>query len=112
MNTTTVENNKLIAEFLGYEWDNQNEVLTQNKFAIQNSVTKFHSDWNWLMQLVEKIESLGFATSIASGSKGFACVITKGVENIFLSNNKTSKTKIEAVYNACVEFIKWYNQNK
>lgn len=100
MNTT--DNNKLIAEFLGYE-PNSNGVypivcINEGK-GWHLETMKYHTDWNWLMEVVEKIESLDiyydeyidYNSSMVSSGK------------IELS------TKIEAVYNACVEFIKYYN---
>lgn len=129
----TIENNKLIAEFMGidfnvneFQMDSQSPLypylLTANMrywderdgdFDLNPySFLIFHEDWNWLMPVVEKIEILGFGTSIAGGSKGFACVITNGIENSFLGNNKTDETKREAMFIAVIEFIKWYNFNK
>ena len=70
----------------------------------------FHSDWNWLMEVVEKIERLGYVFEI----KITGCRINQ-IENgsIIVLRWEEDKTKIEAVYNACLEFIKWYNeQNK
>ena len=65
---------------------------------------KFHSDWSWLMEVVEKIESLGHAFSIDSTK----CYV---LTNDFCNAQKEA-TKIESVYKVCVEFIKWYNLNK
>ena len=66
---------------------------------------KFHSDWNWLMEVVEKIESIKGTQIFING---ISCeIMFKGREN-----RKNINTKIEAVYNACLEFIKWYNEQK
>jgi hypothetical protein len=69
---------------------------------------KFHSDWNWLMEVVQRIEDLDdCGIDIFNGS----VEVYKDGKTIVKIN--TFKTKIEKVYNACVEFIKWYNeQNK
>lgn len=98
MNTT--ENNKIIAEFMGYEWFEVNKPYIAVKNV--NGSVHFRTDWNDLMEVVEKIYSLNiyydeyifFNSSMFSSGK------------IELSTNK------EAVYNACVEFIQWYNENK
>lgn len=69
---------------------------------------KFNSDWNWLMEVVEKIEEnyivdvCGRAVSIHENN---------GEMMVDLCAFNYS-TKIEAVYNACFEFIQWYSQNK
>lgn len=90
---TTIENNKIIAQFLE---------ISHQKIAMN-----FHSNWNILMDVVEKIESLGFFFEI----KRNWVRITKKRE-IIVIRWEQDKNKIEATYNACVEFIKWYNQNK
>jgi hypothetical protein len=57
------------------------------------------------MEVVEKIESL-------CNNRGFE--ISSRFVHIRVNNNLTISSgvcsnRIEAVYNACVEFIKWYN---
>ena len=103
----TIENNILLAEFMQpsfngfgtYDFDGQ--LLTKEYL-------KFHSDWNWLMQVVEKIESLNFIVYIETNY----CQLYNATNHEELIKSIYS-TKIESVYNACVEFIKWYNeQNK
>ena len=123
MNT---ENNKLIAEFMGvfdkilstrniYSWSDAPFFYTteDSKEKVMENIakySKYHSDWNWLMEVVEKIESLGFDFAIYTGSSvsiintdntPFKEVVSEGCKN-----------KKEAVYNACLQFIKWYNKHK
>ena len=71
---------------------------------------KFHSDWNWLMEVVEKIESLGFVFQIHHNVVNIFNGETK--ENGIYNETFQGKTKIKTIYNACVEFIKWYNEQK
>ena len=114
----TIENNKIIAEFMGYEiaFGNTSEPCIIGK---QNACTplKFHSDWNWLMEVVEKIEK----TRRSKWSKyTFACVkiSSLGCQIIFYGNREeiisdvVRPYKMEAVYDACLKFIKWYNEQK
>ena len=74
---------------------------------------KFHSDWNWLMEVVEKIEETEIENNILmleSIGNEAKFIYDDGCR--FLNSN-IGETKIEAVYNACLEFIKYYNeQNK
>ena len=103
-------NNKLIAEFLGYNTYESNgyiniEFSEDNTRTLQD--THYHSDWNWLMQVVEKIEAHGFTFEI---KKNWSCITRKG-ERIIIRWEEDNN-KIEAVYNACLQFIQWYNQNK
>lgn len=102
MNTT--EGNKLIAEFMftchlpsgKYILDNNNRVYAENM--------KFHSSWDWLMPVVEKIEGLNFGIKIYKNS----CWVTNYPE----SNTCATSSKIKSVWLAVVEFIEWYNRNK
>ena len=88
----------------------------------------FHSDWNWLMQVVEKIENLPSRTLQGTHYSGNEVKIYKAINTnthyceinlvkesgyriVSIQFNKESK--IKSVYDACLEFIKWYNeQNK
>ena len=111
-------NNKIIAEFMGVkesQYKNEYEMYSvieciedeeNEKHFFKPDEMLFNSDWNWLMEVVEKIESIGFTFET---KKNWARITRKG-ENIILRWEE-DKTKIEAVYNACIEFIKWYNEN-
>jgi hypothetical protein len=100
----TTENNKLLAEFLGFK----NIANDEDKQDYLNDFMKFHTDWNWLMQVVEKIESLGYKETnvyvdISEGT--FIHTLESNIEIAEVFGG----TKIENTYNACVEFVKWYN---
>ena len=111
-----IEKNKIIAEFLNLT----SQVIFEQVFAVcENGKTnfykkdelKFHSDWNWLMEVVEKIESIEYGIyQVDILQEG--CKILERCR--LLIDNRVGKlesdtTKIESVYLACVEFIKWYN---
>ena len=103
------ENNKLIAEFMGYPKHKIDFVGKRLNFENSKHNT-YHNDWNRLMEVVENIESLGYKIDISKWENSQYCGIYLNGKKI--SGNETN-TKIEAVYNACIEFIKWYNtQNK
>ena len=55
-----IEGNKLIAEFMGYkfieDW-HQYWRLSDKHLLLENEL-KYHSSWDWLMPVVEKIEYL------------------------------------------------------
>lgn len=105
----TTENNKIIAEFMGMKPHDKNELdgfwtNTIKAHDFDNVMNlKFHSDWNWLMEVVEKIESLG---NFNIGIEFANCTIS-GTFNKSITN----ESKIKAVYKACLEFIKWCNEN-
>ena len=115
------ENNQLIAEFMGvfdkilstgniHSWSDAPFYYTTEdtrEKVIKNisKYSKYSKDWNWLMQVVEKIEKLKCTVVIEKN----ICRIHKG--GLHFGHAYKFETKIEAVYNACVEFIKWYNKN-
>lgn len=120
------ETNRLIAEFMGlsycekYHFEGWYTNHEHNYRICDFDGLKYHKDWNWLMEVVEKIESLndnGYDFDIFSDG----VVITQyrvsekvdlneGLEVVRLTNAEISFTnKKEVVYNACLEFIKWKN---
>ena len=62
----------------------------------------FHSDWNWLMEVVEKIyqTDLYYDKYINFNS------------SMFTTGKIELSTNIKEVYNQCVEFINFYNKQK
>mgnify|MGYP006055062061 CR=1 FL=1 len=129
MNT---ENNKIIAEFMGeskqpYEFPKFGKIDTNGdwKDIFFDNQLKFHSDWNWLMEVVEKIEQTTIKETYGQfNEKESNAIVSVDIENKFcqiLSNgiylneiiSENGETKIKTVYNTCLEFIKNYNeQNK
>jgi hypothetical protein len=97
----TLDNNKLIAEFMGFD------ILSNGYFNYEGEITRslpeFNSDWNWLMEVVEKIESL---------SKNNTVILDWSRNNWTIFDILITASKIEAVYDACVDFIKWNNNQK
>ena len=91
----TTENNKIISEFLGNKPSN-NGLYTINGKTTRPSELIYHSDWNWLMKVVEKILSL----SIELDTMDKYYDIIDRIPNI------------EAVYKECINFIKEYNSIK
>jgi len=119
MNTT--ENNKIIAEFMGWKLGHpdlfelrwSNEWFDDRNKKTTKGYLHFHSDWNWLMEVVEKIEN----TSFGEQNYKFQVLIQNNQcsieqSNLFNTKRHYGKNKIQAVYSACVEFIKWYNEQK
>ena len=117
------ENNQLIAEFMGvfdkilstgniHSWSDAPFYYTTEdtrEKVIKNisKYSKYSKDWNWLMQVVDKIENMGNDISITSNYVQIAYNEGEKFINIELKGS----IMLEAVYNACVEFIKWYNKN-
>jgi len=114
MNTT--ENNKLIAEFMNWQkYDNIDAYITPfSPVFIKTEIMKFHSDWNWLMEVVEKINLLDdFKYSVTIQTMDCFIEDNKGNKIISIDCIHNVDELKKSVYNACLEFIKWYNlQNK
>lgn len=62
---------------------------------------KFHYSWDWLMPVVEKIESMGYEVEI----EGKFCFITEPNNGSLISGGE-SESKILAVHEAVYQFIK------
>ena len=128
------ENNKLIAEFMGakpnkggeYELYGIIEGIEDGEHEQHfffGSEMKFSTDWNWLMEVVKNIEKTKIRETHGQFNENeYEAIISISIENTFcqiLSNGAfineiisiNGESKIEAVYSACVEFIKWYNAN-
>ena len=75
---------------------------------------KFHSDWNWIMEVVEAIEKLDdFYVQIEEN----ACYIydiskfDNEQTNAFIKVDINTTSKKEAVVQAINQFLIWYNEN-
>jgi hypothetical protein len=122
----TVENNKLIALFMGVELVKRNgedacymlENSAYPEYFRCTSYNIYHEDWNKLMPVVQKIESTQhpdhgkFGVHIVSNN----CTIQaikfgqhKQGEPVPYFNSVYGETKIQATYHAVVQFIKWFN---
>lgn len=111
---TTTEKNKLIAEFMGWKERFFGMFYSPNKTWSKENELAFDSSWDWLMPVVEKIESLRFKVNIFGyneDTQAHYVIVYSSKEGTISIQNQSKLPKIEAVYNACVEFINYYNQN-
>jgi hypothetical protein len=111
------EYNKMCADFMGMQYADERSF---NKEAgtwthSMRSLDSFHTDWNWIMEVVEKIESTQRSkfspyTHPAVEVSSLCCSI------VFYGNYKQvvaeviRPTKKEAVVQAVWEFLNWYQQ--
>lgn len=138
----TTENNKLIAEFMGYKgtydehnYPNNDRDLANADFyktvpfdfkpksMFEGLELRYHSSWDWLMPVVEKISRVPnrnenglFAYEVMFSINPITGVEVEdiynrnfGSEKGFLKQNFYKGSLIENTYKAVVEFIKWYN---
>ena len=108
-----IEGNKLIAEFMGAakSWYGDYMIFTvdnpQYTGKINHSDIKYHSSWDWLMPVVEKIKKLGWQFQLNSYEVSNEAAFING-EN-FIRNTSWS-TPLLATYNTVIDFIKWHTQ--
>lgn len=74
---------------------------------------KYHSSWDWLMPVVEKINTLLYPNE----DDGYADqLIEQDNDLIFDFQNAHyfgyRAETLKDIYNKCITFIKWYNKNK
>lgn len=100
---------KLIAEFMGLKprWvEYPDKALS--RWEVDKNRTwqqmQFHTSWDWLMPVVEKLAEIGFPYEMKENFCGFK----------IYGHWKwgSGKTLQEAVYRAVVETIAFYNTNK
>jgi hypothetical protein len=113
-----VENNKLIAEFMGNQLDTVENIywIDDNiigKYGFAPDELVYNTDWNWLMSVVKKIETLNYDFKILGGNWVIITDIdpdrNEGEEIIEIGGKES---KLKAVYTAVIEFINWYNLKK
>jgi len=108
----TIEKNKMIAEFMGAKFKNcgSYETYSFDEFKTQTytSVLQYDTKWDWLMPVVEKIESLGYWFEIMGGAWNVVRIGKQQNETPIITS-EIYKTKIETAYNAVVSFIQYYN---
>lgn len=103
------EGNQLLAEFMGYvnttPADPDFNIYENSSGEMLEAMSmKYHSSWDWLMEVVQKIWGI---TNCSDSIFRF----TVGYKTYIMLENNTGK-HIEVCWNACLAFIKWYNQNK
>lgn len=108
----------VFAKFIGLElgselgYDRWNNDWFDNRGILngqRNEVLLFQTDWNWLMKVVEKIESLEiidrmgrFNINTKNFDENYTAFITDKDEDFIQCEGET---KIDAVYNVCFEFV-------
>lgn len=124
---TIMDNDMKIMEFLGYkthkhktlntlQWDCPDGSVLENILKGRLFLMKLHfqDDWNWLMEVVEYIEGLGFSMEIVERTVFIKHVTngTKFYSEVFPKDYPTPKTKKEVTYESVIAFINWYKRPK
>jgi hypothetical protein len=100
----TTQENILIAEFMGYEIQKDPTERFFGRYKtpitkvwIKENELSFDTDWNWLMEVVRKIEQLEDVYDF---------------EEFLLIRDELCTGRIEESFYNIVDFIKWYNKQK
>lgn len=118
------QGNVVIAKFLGWTPKERFHYL-RNKTVIEwencpyeyieVGTEQFHTSWDWLMPVVEKIETISTdeikSISFSLDSRGWSAWIKNrsGDQNMpqWYCDNDTIP-KLESIWQACINFINWY----
>jgi len=101
------EENKLIIEFMGHKID-QHEFVTLPEFGgrFNTSTVRYDKDWHWLMSVVSKINEKMCTEHYMRAHGGYDFLESTKFESHLLG------ARLKDTYEAIVEFITWYNENK
>jgi hypothetical protein len=125
---TQTEQNKLIAEFMGYKF-HKNHILNdvkgvykkKNYMPMLPTDFSYHSNWSWLMPVVEKIAKLETTEIIHNGEDSYFdsyyprtfAMVNAETKDFMVRINRfslhQSNSLIEATYQAVIQFVEWYN---
>jgi hypothetical protein len=120
---TIEEKNRMIAEFMGLKFKDDDAYIKELKEMKSNGIyfeqgymtseLKYHTSWDWLMPVAEQIESIH---EESNGVKYFLYDIditqhSCRIDSIGIHMGGFN-SKIEATYAAVLAFIEWYNENK
>ena len=106
--------NKLIAEFMGISIDGEFAYIEDEGSPLEEVMPinklNYHTSWDWLMPVIEKIESLGytFEKNYQRVDKDWQSLIVKGNDILYQEFNENS---LQCSHYVVAEFIKHYNQN-
>lgn len=107
--------NTLLAIFMGMAYNNKKLYsgwYKNNMRICDRTALKYQTSWDWLMPVLDKIESLGYYTEINKKINGNSHIHIHD-PNVRLYDFHISisdKKKIKAIWLACVTFVDWYNK--
>lgn len=111
MTEEQIKGNKLIVVFRGMEVIDE-YTFNDNGFRIDRGLLNYHCSWDMLMPVVEKIEKLGYISTIEKINSKFKehRVWFNEVGTLKeIAHGARHENKLTAVYEGIVDFIEWYN---
>lgn len=120
------EGNILIAKFMGVKQHPKTEAshyyggYKEWEFPglnvwYETELLQYDSHWSWLMPVVEKIENFGYRVNFCYSPSAVMPLkniisIEKYEVGTSIYEGDENENKLNAVWVACVEFIKWWNK--
>lgn len=111
-------NNRIIAEFMGYRYETgitpagtwhryfKNDGTFEDSFP----EAKYHTSWDWLMPVVEKIESIPDVIVIINREATIIRIFDQDCNCIWKTTQWDQEVKIDHVYSAVLQFITYYQK--
>lgn len=111
--TTTEEKNKVLAEFAGIVfYDDENQYYDSVNGVFMGSTLEFHTSYDWIMAVVEKIESTknqaGYKYQVMIQNNHCAIVNS---QHLITLPPIIAESKLLAIHEACYQFAVWYKEN-
>jgi hypothetical protein len=101
---TIEEKNKMIAEFMGYRWLDDDNMWIKGEWPSCSYLDKYleyDTSWDWLMPVVKKCRDL-----VINPKNGDEVYILSDLDNKVMSCNNV------IAFDGLVGFIEWYNNKK
>lgn len=115
------QNNKLLAEFMGAKYNKdvsfnieKNDLwlpkhgICNFQLASTGKRLKYHCDWNWLMEVLEKIEAIENNRFEVEIRKNYCEIYDTLDDNSLI--DEIGDSKIDVLCKSCIKFVKWWNR--
>lgn len=124
------KNNMLIAEFMGAEILSKKSKFSYVQYPLDAWVTdigahretykqkihskklEYHESYNWIMAVIEKIETIVSRLTIKTYTLANTYTVSIIVNDDTSFNLESYENKHFCIYQSCINFIEWYNENK
>lgn len=110
-----MKDNEVIAKFMEHPWIKTFATHEgKNGEDFPYHMLKYHTSWDWLMKVVEKIEALDYGVAIKQFSTTIGNMMH--IKEPYMNTVDQSElpmfkdnAKINHTYYAVIQFINWYN---
>lgn len=110
------DNNEMIAKWMGLipvlvrylPWQEKKIYwcVDPKGYGVTSDSLAYDSDPSWLLTVVERIDSIGYKVIMGD----FTTILDRDTEGTIYYKTSHGERKRDHAYKACVEFIKWHQQ--